>query len=250
MYGLAKGIRVPKMVRSQKFGRWAGTAILTVAAAASVLAPLTAVRASGPDDWRDKDKHEEKRENKDQRKSDKDREKLAQDRARYSRDDRDGDKGRRGNGPPAWAVAAGRRDRDNRDNRRDNSRRDDSQNRNRNDDRYRSNDRDNNNDRYSDNQTSSNTHQQSNKNLWRNLGYASAAAAIYGALKHDNTITFAGLAGTLYSASRYEQDRKSQSTDSRARVALFDQGWFERDGVRYNRHETTRDGQKYYYFSR
>ena len=93
-------------------------------------------------------------------------------------------------------------------------------------------------------------HRQGTKNTWRNLGYLSAAAAIYGLLKHDKTITFAGVAGALYSANRYEHDRRSQNASDRARVALFDQGYLDRDGAHYLRHEVTRNGQHYYFFGR
>jgi hypothetical protein len=91
---------------------------------------------------------------------------------------------------------------------------------------------------------------QSTKNNWRNLGIASVAVAAYGLLKHDPTITFAGAAGALYSANRYEQDRKSQSSTDQARAAFFDRGYFERDGVRYTRHEVVQNGQRYFVFRR
>ncbi|MGV3618764.1 MAG: hypothetical protein ACO1SV_25860 [Fimbriimonas sp.] len=51
---------------------------------------------------------------------------------------------------------------------------------------------------------------QQQKNQWRNLGYAAGAVGIYGALKKDRNLTLLGAAGALYSAHRYEQDRKSQ----------------------------------------
>lgn len=51
---------------------------------------------------------------------------------------------------------------------------------------------------------------QQQKNQWRNIGYGAAALGIYGAIKKDRNLTLAGAAGALYSAHRYEQDRKSQ----------------------------------------
>jgi uncharacterized membrane protein len=58
---------------------------------------------------------------------------------------------------------------------------------------------------------------QSNKNTWRNLGIAGAAVAGYGLLKHNTTATVLGAAGAAYSASRYEQERKSQDARKRWR---------------------------------
>ena len=73
---------------------------------------------------------------------------------------------------------------------------------------------------------------------------------MYGLLNHDPTIAFIGAAGTLYSASRYESDRRSQSQNNRARAELFDRGYFERDGVRYNKRDKWQNGEHYYYFAR
>lgn len=60
---------------------------------------------------------------------------------------------------------------------------------------------------------------QKNKNQWRNLGIAGAAVTGYGLLKHNNTATILGAAGTAYSANRYEQDRHSQSQSQARRDA-------------------------------
>jgi hypothetical protein len=89
---------------------------------------------------------------------------------------------------------------------------------------------------------------QQTKNEWRNLAIASGAVAVLGLLNKDNTLTFAGTAGALYSLHRYEQDRKSQSQLSRTRAAYFSQPYFYRDGVRYERRLVTKNGQKYYQF--
>ena len=94
------------------------------------------------------------------------------------------------------------------------------------------------------------SHRQKTKNDWRNLGYLSGAAGLLGLLKGDRTLMFVGAAGAFYSLTRYEQDRKSQSRTNRARAAMFGKKSFTRDGVKYVRHMTTRNGKKYYYFAR
>ncbi|MBI5708060.1 MAG: hypothetical protein HZC36_13850 [Armatimonadetes bacterium] len=93
-------------------------------------------------------------------------------------------------------------------------------------------------------------HRQKTKNDWRDLGYLSGAAGLFGLLKGDKTLVFVGTAGALYSASRYEHDRKSQSKMKRARATLFSRKSFTRNGVRYVRHTTTKNGKKYYYFAK
>ena len=91
---------------------------------------------------------------------------------------------------------------------------------------------------------------QDKKNEWRNIAIASGAVGILGLLKHDNTLFFAGSAGALYSAYRYEQDRKSQSKLNRARAAYFSKSYFYRDGKKYVRKSTVKKGKRYYYFAR
>ncbi|MEA2552260.1 MAG: hypothetical protein QOJ65_436 [Fimbriimonadaceae bacterium] len=93
-------------------------------------------------------------------------------------------------------------------------------------------------------------HRQKTKNDWRNLAYAGAGLGIYGALKHDNTLTFLGTAGAIYSATRYEQDRKSHSRMRRNRAAVFSRGYFYRNGKKYVRKTSYKNGRKYYYFKR
>lgn len=97
---------------------------------------------------------------------------------------------------------------------------------------------------------SSYKHRQETKNTWRNLAYGGGAAALLGILTHDSTLTFVGAAGGLYSAYRYEQDRKSQSKMARARYNLFRHGSFTRNGHRYVRRTVYRNGAKYYRFVR
>jgi hypothetical protein len=91
---------------------------------------------------------------------------------------------------------------------------------------------------------------QKTKNDWRNLAAVGGLATLFGLLKNDKTIMFAGAAGGLYSLNRYEQDRKSQSQMSRARAAMFSRPYFDRNGKRYERRLITKNGQKYYQFFR
>src|SRR5438067_1722920 len=91
---------------------------------------------------------------------------------------------------------------------------------------------------------------QQTKNEWRNIAIGSGALGVLGLLNHDNTLTFAGAAGALYSANRYEQDRRSQNSRYRARAKYFSRPYFYRDGTRYDRQTVTRNGEKYYQFHR
>jgi len=91
---------------------------------------------------------------------------------------------------------------------------------------------------------------QEKKNEWRNIAIASGALGIIGLLQKDNTLFFAGTAGALYSAYRYEQDRKSQSKLARTRAAYFSRPYFVRDGWRYDRKVKTIQGKRYFYFQK
>lgn len=91
---------------------------------------------------------------------------------------------------------------------------------------------------------------QKTKNDWRNLAIAAGGIAAFGAIKGDPYIGFGGLAGALYSMNRYEQDRKSQSSTSRARASIFSQPYVYRDGRRYERRMVNKNGQRYYQFVR
>ena len=93
-------------------------------------------------------------------------------------------------------------------------------------------------------------HRQKTKNDWRNIGIGSGALGLYGLLKHDKTLTFLGVAGSLYSASRYEHDRKSQNKADHARAAYFSKTHIYRDGKQYNRKTVWKNGRKYYRFVR
>jgi hypothetical protein len=93
-------------------------------------------------------------------------------------------------------------------------------------------------------------HRQKTKNEWRNIAIGSGALAILGLVKHDNTLTFIGAAGALYSADRYEKDRKSQKRSEHARYTMFRKASFTRNGHRYVRKTVTKNGHKYYQFVR
>lgn len=91
---------------------------------------------------------------------------------------------------------------------------------------------------------------QDKKNEWRNIATGAGVLGVVGLLKGDRTLFFAGAGGALYSAWRYEQDRKSQSKLSRARAQYFAKPYFYRDGKRYNRKVVWKKGHKYYQFVR
>ena len=99
-------------------------------------------------------------------------------------------------------------------------------------------------------QSSAYRHRQKTKNDWRNAAYLGAGLGALGLINHDSTLTFLGAAGAVYSATRYEHDRKSQSRMDRARAAYFARGYFTRNGHEYRRFTTYRNGRKYYYFKR
>jgi hypothetical protein len=99
-------------------------------------------------------------------------------------------------------------------------------------------------------QTQASRHRQKSKNQWRNAAYAGGGLTVLGLLKHDSTLTFVGAAGALYSANRYEQDRKSQSKIDRARAQMFARRSFTRNGHSYRRYTKMKNGKKYYYFKR
>jgi hypothetical protein len=91
---------------------------------------------------------------------------------------------------------------------------------------------------------------QDKKNEWRNIAYVAGGLGVLGLLRNDKTLFFGGTAGALYSAYRYEQDRKSQSKLNRTRAAYFSRPYFYRDGKKYVRKTTWKNGKKHYYFAR
>ena len=91
---------------------------------------------------------------------------------------------------------------------------------------------------------------QQQKNQWRNIGLASAAAGVYGFISGNKTLGLIGAAGALYSADRYEKDRKSQSKIDRQRAAAYGRTSFTQNGKRYVRKTKIQNGKRYYYFAR
>jgi len=88
------------------------------------------------------------------------------------------------------------------------------------------------------------------KNEWRNFAYAGGGLAVLGLLTKDSRLTLIGSLGGLYSAYRYEQDRKSQSKMDRARAALYSRRSFVENGYRYDRQTKWKNGTKYYTFKK
>src|SRR5688572_4284469 len=84
---------------------------------------------------------------------------------------------------------------------------------------------------------------QQKKNEWRNIAIGSGALAILGLINKDSTLTFVGAAGALYSAHRYEQDRKSQNKLNQFRASVFSRPYFTRDGYRYTRKTKWKNGR-------
>jgi hypothetical protein len=95
-----------------------------------------------------------------------------------------------------------------------------------------------------------NDRRQQTKNEWRNIAIGAGALGILGLLQGDNTLFFGGMAGSLYSLNRYEQDRKSQNKFDRTRSEYFSRDHFYREGKRYDRRVVTKNGQRYYQFYR
>ena len=93
-------------------------------------------------------------------------------------------------------------------------------------------------------------HRQQSKNTWRNAAIGSGALGVYGLLSHNSTLAIVGGAGALYSLSRYEHDRHSQSQMERARAAAYGRSYFYHRGHRYHRRTVHRNGQTYYQFVR
>lgn len=93
-------------------------------------------------------------------------------------------------------------------------------------------------------------HRQTEKNNWRNLGIAGAGVAGLGLLTHSPLLVGVGVAGGLYSAYRYEQDRKSQNRMARRRYALFSKRVIWEHGHKYRRVTVMRHGHRYYAFKR
>lgn len=88
------------------------------------------------------------------------------------------------------------------------------------------------------------------KDEWKNITIASGAAALLGLLTKNGTVATLGTVGALYSAWRYEEDRKSTDRNRRARAALYSKRSVTIDGKRYKRQTVKRHGKTYYRFVR
>ena len=91
-------------------------------------------------------------------------------------------------------------------------------------------------------------HRQKTKNDWRNVATAAGAVGVYGLLKGNSTMALVGLGGALYSADRYEHDRKSQSATERQRARIVQRGYYYSKGHKYVKRTVTKNGHKYYKF--
>ncbi|MBI5706659.1 MAG: hypothetical protein HZC36_06680 [Armatimonadetes bacterium] len=91
-------------------------------------------------------------------------------------------------------------------------------------------------------------HREKMKNEWKTIAIGSGVLGAIGLLNKDGTLTFLGTAGALYSAHRYEQDRKSENKLRRARAATFSKAYIYRNGKKYVRRTVYKGGKKYYQF--
>lgn len=94
------------------------------------------------------------------------------------------------------------------------------------------------------------SHRQRKQNEWRDIGIASGVAALLGLVSKNGTVATLGTIGALYSAYRYEEDRKSSRRSDRARAQLYARKSVTIDGHRYNRKTVYKNGRKYYQFVR
>lgn len=88
------------------------------------------------------------------------------------------------------------------------------------------------------------------ENQWRNGAYAGGAAALAGILLKNNTLTYAGVGGGLYSFYRYEQDRRSRNRLERQRAAFFSAPYRTYRGQRFKRVKVKRNGKNFYQYVR
>ncbi|MBL8064787.1 MAG: hypothetical protein JNM34_02895 [Chthonomonadaceae bacterium] len=93
---------------------------------------------------------------------------------------------------------------------------------------------------------SSQAHRKSKQEEWKKIGIGSAAAAVLGLISKNGTLTTLGTVGALYSAYRYEEDRKSSVRSRREKAQLYSRKSVVIDGHRYKR-QTVRKGKKVYY---
>lgn len=88
------------------------------------------------------------------------------------------------------------------------------------------------------------------ENEWRNIGLGSAGVALAGILLKNNTLTYAGVGGGLYSLYRYNADKRSRNAAERRRAQFYSQPSRVYQGKRYKRVKVKRNGQQYYQYVR
>jgi hypothetical protein len=93
-------------------------------------------------------------------------------------------------------------------------------------------------------------HRQQTKNNWRNAAIGSGVLGVLGFATHNNTLGIAGAAGALYSASRYDHDRRSENRIERKRAEYYGRSSFDYGGHHYIRKTVWQNGHKYYRFVR
>jgi hypothetical protein len=91
---------------------------------------------------------------------------------------------------------------------------------------------------------------QQTQSEWQKFAYGSGAVGLLGVLGRNNTLTFLGAAGALYSAYRMEEDRKSTDRARRQLAELYGRRYVMRNGKRYERRTVWKNGKKYYTFVR
>ncbi len=92
-------------------------------------------------------------------------------------------------------------------------------------------------------------HRKKTRDEWKNLGLGAGALALLGLVTKNGTLTLVGAAGGLYSAYRYEQDRKSADKMARQRAELYSRSSVVHNGKRYYRKTVWKNGKKYYTFN-
>ena len=85
---------------------------------------------------------------------------------------------------------------------------------------------------------------------WKNLTIASGAVALLGLLGKNGTVATLGTVGALYSAYRYEEDRKSSNRKRRSKAELYSHRYLNIDGQQYKRKTVKKRGKTYYQFVR
>jgi len=98
--------------------------------------------------------------------------------------------------------------------------------------------------------TASAQHRHQTKEQWKEFTIGSAALGALVLLSHNGTLTTLGIGGALYSAYRYDQDRRSSDPHRRRVAAYYSRTSFTHNGHRYERRLVTKNHKKYYTFVR